>query len=255
MTVELNFLEQVLTDNNLFNRIIQAENREEIIKLVKPEIDVVSLLTPVNLLGVTSANLWQIFSRIRFEYVRPTCTLRTQTMPKILPFMSLKDKLIGLKSYFLESLTPNPENIKLFKKLPFCKKGTVGYALHQYYQNNGNVATVDKPSMFPSSYILVHDFHHILLDVPTTVQGELEIIAFEEGMINRCNPPILLLEQLQIFLEAQGVDYFKTERIVKAWNIGVNSVDIFSDFPVSDYIEKDLNETRDKLNLVSLSLQ
>ncbi|MFM6255502.1 MAG: hypothetical protein ACKPEQ_41285, partial [Dolichospermum sp.] len=28
---------------------------------------------------------WEIFSRIRFEYVRPTCTLRSQSAPSVLP--------------------------------------------------------------------------------------------------------------------------------------------------------------------------
>jgi len=176
-----------------------------------------------------------------------------EKMPKIFPFMPENDLKIGLKSYFLESLNPKQETVVLFEQFSKCKKNTVGYSLYEYYKQNNGLDAITKSSMFPSSYILVHDFHHLLLNVLPTVQGELTVLAFEEGMINRTQPPILLLEQLQIFLESQGHKLFETERLVKAWNIGAKSQDIFDDFPLSDYIDKDLDETRKLLGVETLN--
>jgi hypothetical protein len=256
----IDFLKKVLTDDSLFQQVIDAEDKIQAIKTIEPSINLEELFSPIP--QVAPNKLWQIFSRIRFEYVRPvkfkyipaTCVVSMEKMPRIFPFMPENDLKIGLKSYFLESLNPKQENVALFQRFSECAHGTVGKSFYEYYKINNGLDAIVKPSMFPSSYILVHDFHHLLLNVPPSVQGELEVLAFEEGMVNRTQPPILLLEQLQIFLESQGHKLFETERLCKAWNIGANCQQgIFDDFPLLNFIDKDLEETRKELGVFKLN--
>jgi len=256
----IDFLKRILTDDNLFQQIIDSDDKIKTIQNIESNIDLGELFEPAE--SCPPDKLWAIFSRIRFEYVRPvkfkyipaTCVVSMEKMPRIFPFMPEEDLMIGLKTYFLESLNPKQENVALFQKFSKCDENTVGLTFYEYYKANNGLDAIVKPSMFPSSYILIHDFHHLLLNVPPTTKGELEVLAFEEGLINRTQPPILLLEQLQIFLESQGHKLFETERLCKAWNIGANCPQgIFDDFPLLDYINKNLDETRKELGVSKLN--
>lgn len=211
--------------------------------------------------GETSVNLetteifspikrWEIFSRIRFEYVRPTCTLRSQAAPSVLPCMKENEKQYGIKSYLQAGLHPNKEAInKLHQTLESPVPGTLAAALKDYYQTEKTEIPGTSASLFPANYIIVHDLHHILLGVDTSQKGELAVIAYESGMIQRTEFPILLIEQIEIFVGDLFKD-IKSHELLKYWNIGVNSVQLVEDWEWWDDLNLSISKVREKYNIV-----
>lgn len=211
--------------------------------------------------GETSVNLettetfspikrWEIFSRIRFEYVRPTCTLRSQAAPSVLPCMKENEKQYGIKSYLQAGLHPNKEAInKLHQTLESPVPGTLAAALKDYYQTEKTEIPGTSASLFPANYIIVHDLHHILLGVDTSQKGELAVIAYESGMIQRTEFPILLIEQIEIFVGDLFKD-IKSHELLKYWNIGANSAQLVEDWEWWDDLNLSISKVREKYNIV-----
>ncbi len=195
---------------------------------------------------------WEIFSRVRFEYVRPTCTLRSKSAPSVLPCMSEDEKNYGIKAYLQSGLNPNIEAIeKLRHSLVFSKPGTLAEALKAYYQAEPIEIPGTNASLFPASYIIVHDLHHVLLGVDTSHRGELIVIAYESGMIQKTEFPILLIEQLEVFVSDLFKD-IKSHELLKYWNIGVNSVELVDDWEWWHDLDLPLSVVREKYNILGV---
>ena len=195
---------------------------------------------------------WEIFSRIRFEYVRPTCTLRSQSMPSVCPSMTEEEKDFGLKAYIKAGLNPDKKAINsLLRVLHDPITGSVGEELAEYYLKEKVPTPNSEASLFPANYIIIHDLHHILLNSDTSQKGEMEIIAFESGMLNKNPAPVLLLEQLEIFL-SDKTDCIDSRTLCKAWEIGSGSTPLFEDWNWVDDLDIQLSEAREKYNIIPL---
>jgi hypothetical protein len=170
----------------------------------------------------TAVERWSIFSRIRFEYVRPTCTLRSLSVPSVCPTLPLKDKEWGLRAYAKAGLFPDLSKIEiLHQAIDNPKAGTLSLKLKDYYQSWQVPVPGKAPSLFPANYIIVHDLHHALLGIGADPAGELDIIAFESGNITKSPAPILLLEQLEIFLGDTGL--INAARLTSMWAAGMKA--------------------------------
>ncbi|MFM6157996.1 MAG: hypothetical protein ACKPE3_34220 [Sphaerospermopsis kisseleviana] len=227
-------IEKFLTDKTAFNQLASGNVT-------------VDLTTNDNFSPIKR---WEIFSRVRFEYVRPTCTLRSQSAPSVLPCMNPEEKEYGIKSYLQSGLNPNKEAItQLHRNLENPILGSLAEALKRYYQRESvGVPGIDA-SLFPADYIIVHDLHHVLLGVDTSQKGELAVIAFESGMIQRTEFPILLIEQIEIFVG----DLFKEIRsheLMKYWNIGTKAATLVDDWQWWNDLVLPLETVREKYNIL-----
>jgi hypothetical protein len=193
---------------------------------------------------------WEIFSRVRFEYVRPTCVLRSQSVPSVLPSMPENEKEYGIKTYLRSGLNPNIEAIeKLRQSLENPVPGTLADALKTYYKTEQVEIPGTDASLFPADYIIVHDLHHVLLGIDTSHRGELIVIAYESGMIQKTEFPILLIEQLEIFVSDLFKD-IKSHELLKYWNIGVKSAELVDDWEWWHDLDLPLSLVREKYNII-----
>jgi hypothetical protein len=193
---------------------------------------------------------WEIFSRVRFEYVRPTCVLRSQSVPSVLPSMPENEKEYGIKTYLRSGLNPNIEAIeKLRQSLENPAPGTLADALKTYYKTEQVEIPGTDASLFPADYIIVHDLHHVLLGIDTSHRGELIVIAYESGMIQKTEFPILLIEQLEIFVSDLFKD-IKSHELLKYWNIGVKSAELVDNWEWWHDLDLPLSSVREKYNII-----
>jgi hypothetical protein len=195
---------------------------------------------------------WEIFSRIRFEYVRP---LRCTPIPyygevSVLPSMPENEKEYGIKTYLRSGLNPNIEAIeKLRQSLENPVPGTLADALKTYYKTEQVEIPGTDASLFPADYIIVHDLHHVLLGIDTSHRGELIVIAYESGMIQKTEFPILLIEQLEIFVSDLFKD-IKSHELLKYWNIGVKSAELVDNWEWWHDLDLPLSLVREKYNII-----
>ena len=195
---------------------------------------------------------WEIFSRVRFEYVRPTCTLRSQSAPSVLPCMHPDEKDYGIKSYLKAGLQPNKEAItQLHRNLENPVLGSLAEALKKYYQQESVEVPGADASLFPADYIIVHDLHHVLLGVDTYQKGELAVIAFESGMIQKTEFPILLIEQIEIFV-GDLFNEIKSHELMKYWNIGTKASTLVDDWQWWNDLALPLEKVREKYNILGV---
>lgn len=195
---------------------------------------------------------WEIFSRVRFEYVRPTCTLRSQSAPSVLPCMNPDEKDYGIKSYLKAGLQPNKEAItQLHRNLENPVLGSLAEALKKYYQQESVEVPGTDASLFPADYIIVHDLHHVLLGVDTSQKGELAVIAFESGMIQKTEFPILLIEQIEIFV-GDLFNEIKSHELMKYWNIGTKASTLVDDWQWWNDLALPLEKVREKYNILGV---
>lgn len=199
-----------------------------------------------------AAKRWQIFSRVRFEYVRPTCTLRSQSVPCVCPSMTEEERDYGLKEYIKAGLFPDKHAISIFESaIDNPAPDSLAYHLKRYYSDNGVPIPGATASLFPASYIIVHDLHHVLLGSDTTQRGEMEIICFESGMIHRSDAPILLLEQMEIFF-SDITNALDSATLVKAWNSGKNAVALLEDWAWHNDLHLPLATVQEKYAVLPL---
>lgn len=197
---------------------------------------------------LSNVKRWELFSRIRFEYVKPTCTLRTQYDNVRVPvLLSETEKEVGLKEYFLGGLLSQEKTIPLIEKIDAATEGnTVAHWMKKHYQEYH----ADKPisqSKFPALYILIHDFHHVLLDKSTSPEHELEVSAFESAMVYKTEMPLMLIEQLEIMTKTSGVTFMDTPELLRCWNLGLKSSEIFEDFDLASVLDQDIETVRKQL--------
>lgn len=224
-------------------------NRETFAKVASGKIPTPDLETGYK---CDAAKRWQIFSRVRFEYVRPTCTLRSQSVPCVCPSMTEEERDYGLKEYIKAGLFPDKHAVSAFESaIVSPAPDSLAYHLKRYYADNEVLVPGVKASLFPVSYIIVHDLHHVLLGSDTTQRGEMEIICFESGMIHRSDAPILLLEQMEIFF-SDLTDSLNSATLTKAWNSGKNAVALLDNWAWHDDLHLPLTTVREKYAVLPL---
>lgn len=223
-------------------------NRSEFNNLAKGNVSV-DLTTDVD---YSPIKRWEIFSRIRFEYVRPTCTLRSQSALSVLPCMNTDEKDYGIKSYLKAGLQPNKEAVtQLHRNLENPILGSLAEALKKYYQQESVEVPGTDASLFPADYIIVHDLHHVLLGVSTSQKGELAVIAFESGMIQRTEFPVLLIEQIEIFV-GDLFSEIKSHELMKYWNIGTKASTLVDDWQWWNDLALPLEKVREKYSILGV---
>lgn len=90
-----------------------------------------------------------------------------------------------------------------------------------------------------------------MCDVDVSQKGELAVIAYESGMIQKTEFPILLMEQIEIFVS----DFFndiKSHELMKYWNIGVNSAVLVDDWEWWHDLDLPLSVVREKYNILGV---
>jgi hypothetical protein len=198
--------------------------------------------------SLSETKRWELFSRIRFEYVKPTCTMRTAFDTVRVPVLLTEDeKRVGLVEYFLGGLTQQDKTIPLMKQIKANKTPlTVGYAMKKHYETYHTQEPITQ-SKFPALYILQHDFHHVLLGKTTSPSGELEVSAFESAMVYQTEFPILIFEQLEIMIKQVGINFLDTPELLRCWNLGLKTKPLFESFDLASVLDRPLKEIRQEL--------
>ena len=246
----MTFLETMLRDEDMVRRLNEADD---------PVAEAFSMgATEEELLQITKDDYpadkrWEILSRIRFEAVRSICILGNAYSDTIANAMPEDEKLWGLRSYFWacsEKLN-QPDHAAY-------PAGSLGSALHNFYENSG-VPPISSNPFFPKQYIQVHDAHHVLLGSASDPRGELQIIAFENGMLQRGKPPLLLLDQLEILLKSRTpedggpVTVFTSADLCRAWEAGAVAEPLLDDWDFVAELDVPLEEVRRRHNIVPLT--
>ncbi|MFM6077963.1 MAG: hypothetical protein ACKPCI_05485, partial [Dolichospermum sp.] len=162
------------------------------------------------------------------------------------------EKDYGIKSYLKAGLQPNKEAItQLHRNLENPILGSLAEALKKYYQQESVEVPGIDASLFPADYIIVHDLHHVLLNVDTSQKGELAVIAFESGMIQKTEFPILLIEQIEIFV-GDLFNEIKSHELMKYWNIGTNAFTLVDDWQWWNDLTLSLSDVREKYNILGV---
>lgn len=133
--------------------------------------------------------------------------------------------------------------------------GSFGYALNQYYDRNPSLPRpggVD--SLFPAEYLVRHDCHHVLIGASTSQSGEVEVVAFESGLMSESESRILiLLSQIQVFCESAGLYFLDASRVYWAYKQGVMvSQSLFEDWDYIADLNSPLAELRSSLGIDAL---
>ncbi|MFQ3637877.1 MAG: hypothetical protein SNJ57_18795 [Cyanobacteriota bacterium] len=136
----------------------------------------------------------------------------------------------------------NRDVYELVQSIDQCEPETLGKCLSAHYRKTKLPNPASTDSVFPIRYIFLHDAHHVLLGSDVTPQGELEVIAFEGGLIgsDRADALMPLLTQLMAF-QGCDIDYV---RIARAWEIGCKTSKDLLEFW---QIENDLNQSVERL--------
>lgn len=159
----------------------------------------------------------------------------------------------GLKK-FLWSFQEN----KNFSPLDLGKmpQGSFGAALREYYRAAPSLPLPGADeSLFPAEYLARHDCHHVLIGADTTAAGEVEVIAFECGVMSEQGARFFaLLAQIQVFCEARGQYLFDASRAMVAFNQGVKvSQSLFEDWDFRSELLTPLAELRNRLGIQPLA--
>jgi len=245
----MTFLETMLRNEDMVRRLNEAADpvaeafsmgatREELARIKKDE--------------YPADKRWEILSRIRFEAVRSICVLGNEYSETVANSMPEAEKLWGLRSYFWSC----SEKLHMPDHAA-CPVGSLGSALHNYYENSG-IPPISSNPFFPKKYIQVHDAHHVLLGAAADPEGELQIIAFESGMLQRCKPPLLLLDQLEILLKDRGAEggavrMFTAANLCRAWELGAAADPLLDDWDFGAELRLPLEDVRKRHNVVALT--
>jgi ubiquinone biosynthesis protein Coq4 len=115
----------------------------------------------------------------------------------------------------------NEQIVSLVKNLARYPQGSFGAASLAHYESEGFPFAGAEESEFPARYIFLHDAHHVLLGVPADHQGEMEVTAFEGGLVGATRGESILpmLSQLWGFSQCEGYEP-DFVAIAKAWQLG-----------------------------------
>lgn len=233
----MKFLENLLRDRDLFASLTIAPDPIQVLK------NRIGNFSTNPMSEYSDVQKWNIFTRIRFEYVRPTCTLRRLDLMTVAPTLTDQERKDGLLAYVLAGLSPNVSAVKtLHNAINNPVPGSVGEALKDYYAS-GVPCPGEQPSLFPVEYIVPHDLHHVLLGADISQAGEMQVLAFESGMCHRSEFPIMIIEQLEIFL---GGLPFSSIEMMKAWNHGARVKALFVSWDWASELNMPLDEFRSK---------
>jgi len=125
--------------------------------------------------------------------------------------------------------------------------GTLGKSLQDFY-NEHTFPMIGKLGAFPAKYILIHDAHHILINVETDEQGEIDTIAFEGALINPLSSRgiVPLLSQIRAFENTN----FDVIRVAKAWEVGCNvQGDLLETWDILADLNSSISSLQQKYNI------
>lgn len=173
-----NIFVELLTKPELFHRVAKSDNVLAEMRQIGRENGVeldVSAIAPRPATDIPAAKEWEIFSRVRFEYVRPFCKQpEPGQIAKVAPSMPDADRDHGLRSYFWAAISPDPTKMEsLESQLANAPAGSLGAGLAAYYAANKHLHPGTKPSLFPPDYIVVHDLHHVLIGCRRRIRESL----------------------------------------------------------------------------------
>ena len=142
------------------------------------------------------------------------------------------------------------------KRLDECLPGLFGYALKTYYLANESLPFPGSPdSLFPESYLSLHDAHHVLLGADTTREGEVYVTAFESGMMTGHDARLLtVFGQIQVLLEHHSIYLFDAATAAKAFTIGSQvSRELLDSFDPWQSLDIPLASLRANFGIIPLS--
>lgn len=136
--------------------------------------------------------------------------------------------------------------LSVYDLLGDCADGTLGSAMRQYYKTQGH-SPIEPSGTFPVRYIMIHDAHHVLISADTSDQGELDVLAFECGMIQggqKAESLIPVLAQARAFPDCD------IPRIAQHWELGCSAKPgLLETFELGDWIDRPLAEVQEAFNL------
>lgn len=126
----------------------------------------------------------------------------------------------------------------IYDRLAHCQQGTLGHGMAKYYRERSH-SPIEPTGTFPVRYIMIHDAHHVLIEADTDEQGELNVLAFECGMIGcgqKAESLIPVLAQARVFEDCDIL------QIARYWELGCKT-------------KPGLLETFDLFNAIKLSIE
>ena len=194
---------------------------------------------------------WTKFSMVRVYLVaagRGNCELLIEQLPRTELDPILQEFRDSLEQNFSED---NRRIVELAQTLSSYPSGTLGFELNTFYQRSP-FPRLGEPDAFPARYIFLHDAHHVLLNCDTSEQGELEVIAFEGGLIG-CNTAegiLPVFSQVAAFAGMPGIDFV---RIARAWEIGANArAGLLENWNIEPDLGRNLEAVRQRYNVSPL---
>ena len=190
---------------------------------------------------------WHLFNLVRIGKVQ-------ESQGRICPFLSSSlDKLsedtldkVKVINEFYESKEgvvseANQPYVDILPKLASYPAGTLGHALGEFYARS-QFPQLGKIGAFPAKYIMIHDAHHILIDVKPDLQGEIDVCAFEGGLAGGKSSTSLL----PLLAQVKAFEYdFDINRVAVAWEIGCQAKPgLLEDWDILNYLWYPLDTLR-----------
>ena len=194
---------------------------------------------------------WDLFSMVRIGKVQENngriCPFLTQAIES-LPSTTQEFMMVMRDFYESQEGILSETNQQYVDALKGSfDDGTLGKSLQDFY-NKHTFPMIGKLGAFPAKYILIHDAHHILINVETDEQGEIDTIAFEGALINPLSSRgiVPLLSQIRAFENTN----FDVIRVAKAWEVGCNvQGDLLETWDILADLNSSISSLQQKYNI------
>lgn len=136
--------------------------------------------------------------------------------------------------------------LSVYDCLKDCAPGTLGASMALYYRTQGH-SPVEPSGTFPVRYIMIHDAHHVLINASTDDQGELNVLAFECGMIQRGQKAESLIP---VLAQAKAFPDCDIPQMAQYWELGCNAKPgLLETFELGHWIDHPLSAVQSAFNL------
>lgn len=195
---------------------------------------------------------WHLFNLVRIGKVEESngriCPFLTSSLDKLSDDVLSKISVIN-EFYEAEEgriTETNQKYVDILPKLSSYPVDSLGHELYKLYQRS-LFPEIGKVGAFPAKYIMIHDAHHLLINVEANLQGEIDVCAFEGGLAggNAVNHLLPLLAQIKAF------EYdFDINRVATAWEIGCNAKPgLLEDWDILSNLQLPLEAIRNEYNI------